>query len=334
MANKSNTALISIHPEHVSKILNGSKTFEFRKRISSRVSRIAIYATNPVQKIVAFADVEEIIQAPPQILWRNTRGGAGISYDFFQSYFCNSDVASALKIGNVQKLSSPISLKRKDLLLTPPQSYLFLDNKQVDVLDREEKESQPKRSLCFVGGIHGSGKSFISNKYISSFGYWSTSASSLIKKMQVNVPGDKRVENVTFNQNVLIEAFDNYSKGKSRIALDGHFCLINKNGDLEKVPKDIFQSLNPSILFLVYAPEDIIQMRLNKRKDKIRLNISLKDFQKEEKRYAIEIANMLEIPLVQIDSTKTAKVNFKVIKNAFDQILCDEQITFLEKEGS
>src|SRR5574344_1813355 len=176
VANKSNTALISIHPEHVSKILNGLKTFEFRKRISSRVSRIAIYATNPVQKIVAIADVEEIIQAPPQVLWRKTRGGAGISHNFFQSYFCNSDVANAIKIGNVQQFATPISLKRNDFLLTPPQSYLFLDDNQVDTLDREEKATVKKKSLCFIGGIHGSGKSFISNKYISSFGYWSTSA--------------------------------------------------------------------------------------------------------------------------------------------------------------
>ncbi len=49
--------LLSINPEHVEKILTGQKQFEFRKvRCRSDVSKIVIYATSPVMKIVGEAD--------------------------------------------------------------------------------------------------------------------------------------------------------------------------------------------------------------------------------------------------------------------------------------
>jgi len=46
--------LLSINPEHVENILNGSKLFEFRKiRCKNNVDKIIIYATFPVMRVVA-----------------------------------------------------------------------------------------------------------------------------------------------------------------------------------------------------------------------------------------------------------------------------------------
>lgn len=45
--------LLSINPIHVENILNGTKSYEFRKRACKKqVDRILIYSTNPVMKVV------------------------------------------------------------------------------------------------------------------------------------------------------------------------------------------------------------------------------------------------------------------------------------------
>ena len=55
--------LLSINPEHVENILNGTKQYEFRKvRCKSDVDQIIIYATAPQKIVVAKAEVEEIIE--------------------------------------------------------------------------------------------------------------------------------------------------------------------------------------------------------------------------------------------------------------------------------
>ena len=71
--------LISIHPKFVEKILTGEKRFEFRKHIPScEISHILIHATTPEKRLVAIAEVEQVLQAPPSVLWEQTKYAAGI----------------------------------------------------------------------------------------------------------------------------------------------------------------------------------------------------------------------------------------------------------------
>lgn len=66
--------LISIHPKFVEKILTGEKRFEFRKHIPScEISHILIHATTPEKRLVAIAEVEQVLQAPPSVLWEQTK---------------------------------------------------------------------------------------------------------------------------------------------------------------------------------------------------------------------------------------------------------------------
>jgi predicted transcriptional regulator len=123
-----NLILISIHPEHVQKILSGEKKFEFRKKIPTRqVRKMVIYATSPIMKVVAVADINATISSNPEKVWRLTRHASGISKRFFSDYFDNRSVAHALSIGEVRELETPVSLATLSRTMVAPQSYRFVD---------------------------------------------------------------------------------------------------------------------------------------------------------------------------------------------------------------
>lgn len=129
------TILISIHPEHVEKILSGEKRFEFRRKIpSDTIRRMVIYSTAPVMKVVAVAEIDSTITAKPESVWRKTRHASGITKQRFSKYFEKREVAHALAIRSVRELETPISLSELCHSLVPPQSYRFLDAAMLEYL--------------------------------------------------------------------------------------------------------------------------------------------------------------------------------------------------------
>ena len=60
------TILLFIKPEYVSRILEGSKRFEFRRSVAKRKEeRILIYSTAPVKKVVTLVEVTDMRQEFP-----------------------------------------------------------------------------------------------------------------------------------------------------------------------------------------------------------------------------------------------------------------------------
>ena len=89
--------LLSINPEYVNKIFNGSKKYEFRKvKCRSNVDSILIYETAPVMKVVGEATIKRIITGKPSDIWKETKTGSGISKTFFDLYYGNRDYAVGL----------------------------------------------------------------------------------------------------------------------------------------------------------------------------------------------------------------------------------------------
>jgi predicted transcriptional regulator len=130
-----NNILISIHPQHVAKILSGEKRFEFRKREPpDSVRRMVIYATAPIMKVVAVAEINRKLSAKPESIWKETRHASGITKQHFNDYFHERDVAHALEIGEVTELDCPLSLTDICLKLVAPQSYAFMDDSLVNKL--------------------------------------------------------------------------------------------------------------------------------------------------------------------------------------------------------
>ena len=92
--------IISINPEHVENILNGTKKYEYRKIAAKKdISSIIIYETTPIKRIVAEAEIIEVLMFEPEILWDKTKDASGISKEFFDDYFQNREIAYAYKLG-------------------------------------------------------------------------------------------------------------------------------------------------------------------------------------------------------------------------------------------
>ena len=118
--------LISINPEHVANILNGSKFYEFRKKgVKQNITSMLIYETAPTKKIVAEVEVLEILEDSPEKLWMRTREGAGISKKFYDEYFRGCGVAFAYKLGKVHIFETPKELSEFGAKAAP-QSFVYV----------------------------------------------------------------------------------------------------------------------------------------------------------------------------------------------------------------
>src|SRR5215471_9146392 len=107
------TILLSIKPEHADKIFDGFKRFEFRRVIfkSPSVSRVVVYASSPVQRIVGEFEVDEILSLHTRQLWLRTKHYSGIKKSFFDQYFQGRKRGFAIKIKRARRYSAPVLLK-------------------------------------------------------------------------------------------------------------------------------------------------------------------------------------------------------------------------------
>lgn len=119
--------LLSIKPQFVEEIINGRKTFEFRKAIPKQeVKTIVVYSSSPVCRIVGEFEVEKIICRRPDELWQETKQGAGISKSFFEAYFEGREQGYAIQIKEFRPYARPIPLREKYPNATPPQSFCYV----------------------------------------------------------------------------------------------------------------------------------------------------------------------------------------------------------------
>lgn len=121
------TILLSIKPEYVRRILEGSKRFEFRRQMAKRkVERILIYSTAPEMKVVASVEVLGVLKDSPKKLWETTHTYAGISRQKFMGYFSNRMVAYAYRLGKLQKFDTPKKLAEYGITAAP-QSFVYIE---------------------------------------------------------------------------------------------------------------------------------------------------------------------------------------------------------------
>lgn len=119
--------LMSINPEHVEKILNGTKKYEFRKHVSKIIpDKIIIYCTTPVQRIVGEVEVKEVLQDKPSKIWSLTSSKSGINKEFFDSYYDGRNTAVAYKLGAIKKYNKQKTLKDFGIKAAP-QSYMYIN---------------------------------------------------------------------------------------------------------------------------------------------------------------------------------------------------------------
>ncbi|MBD5096052.1 MAG: hypothetical protein HDT40_03430 [Lachnospiraceae bacterium] len=119
--------LLSINPNHVKNILNGTKRYEFRKKACKRhVDKILIYSTNPIMRVVGEAEVEEVLIDNPEIIWKKTEEKSGIDKTFFDQYYEDREQAVAYKLKNVIEYREPRELRDYGIRCAP-QSFQYIE---------------------------------------------------------------------------------------------------------------------------------------------------------------------------------------------------------------
>ncbi len=118
--------LLSINPEHVENIFNGTKKYEFRKKkCKESIDKIIIYSTAPVMKVVGEAVVEEVLEGSPTDVWQKTSKNSGINESFFQKYYNGREKAIAYKLKDIVKYESPKELSYYGIKAAP-QSFVYI----------------------------------------------------------------------------------------------------------------------------------------------------------------------------------------------------------------
>lgn len=125
------TALLSIKPEFVQAIFDGTKKFEFRKvNFRRKIDRIIIYATKPVGKIVGEFIVDDILKASPEELWHKTSSQAGIDEERYFQYFSGKNIGFAIKIKSAKRYEEAICPHSQYLNFVAPQSFMYICEKR------------------------------------------------------------------------------------------------------------------------------------------------------------------------------------------------------------
>lgn len=169
-----------------------------------------------------------------------------------------------------------------------------------------------QRKIIFVGGVHGVGKTTLCNSLCSKFNVIHHSASDLISKLkQIDLPSNKRVDNIDGNQDTLITAINEYLEFDKHYLLDGHFCLLDQDKRVTKIPLSTYTAISPMAVLLLYDDPRNIYARLKER-DKERYQMDLLiSFQQEEILYSESVASGLNIPYLKanpfMDSEKIEK---------------------------
>ena len=121
-------ALLSIHPQFAEAILNGEKLVEFRRtRFARDISRVVIYATQPIGKVVGWFEVAGIESHHPDDLWGKFHHCGGISEEDFRAYYSGREKGVAIRVRKSQRLKMAKCLSAICKTMRAPQSFTYLD---------------------------------------------------------------------------------------------------------------------------------------------------------------------------------------------------------------
>ena len=127
MRQRAMTVLLSIKPEFAEKIFDGTKKYEFRKSIfkNADVKTVIIYASSPVQRVIGEFTIDRILNDDLSTIWNETEHHAGITHDFYMSYFANKQKANAIKIRNAKRYAHARRLSDYNIHYAP-QSFAYI----------------------------------------------------------------------------------------------------------------------------------------------------------------------------------------------------------------
>lgn len=153
--------------------------------------------------------------------------------------------------------------------------------------------------VIFVAGTYGVGKSTLGQKLsqISLLPFYS--AGDLISEVNGESYGaNKVVQDKNKNQGILVEAVDNKLQTTPSIILAGHFCIFDKETNVDILPEHIFELLHIQKMVLLETSTERIAENLNKRDGKDYSLEAIETLKETERRQSKKIAKKINVPLL------------------------------------
>ena len=111
--------------------------------------------------------------------------------------------------------------------------------------------------LIFVAGVYGVGKSTLCESISKILEVPYYSASDLISNINGELYGvNKIVKDKDNNQNILIDAINQIYADNRSILLAGHFCIFDKNYEVDILPEGVFSQLKIKKIILEERNKD------------------------------------------------------------------------------
>lgn len=155
------------------------------------------------------------------------------------------------------------------------------------------------KSVYFIAGIYGVGKTTLCNSLSAKLDCPSFSASDLISgKVNEKYGANKAVSNKEGNQYVLIDAVNEILINSAKIILVGHFCIFNKENQVERLPVFVYRELHIEKIVLLEADINTICRRLSERDRKSYTFDSIRQLMYEENQMANTMAQQIGCPLL------------------------------------
>ncbi|MCS1261798.1 ATP-binding protein [Escherichia coli] len=168
--------------------------------------------------------------------------------------------------------------------------------------------------LIFIAGFHGVGKGYLCSFAKDDFGVTHVSASELIKNnSNIKFDNSKLTATPDKNQSILLTALNALKSKVSNILLDGHFTLINKNGDIEVLKQEVFEEMGLDGVILVEESPDTIRERIMKR-DGSDITYDLNKLMEAERENAKYVTNKINVPLIILESPTTNDLSIALEK--------------------
>ncbi|MEC4170201.1 ATP-binding protein [Pseudomonas sp. MS-1(2024)] len=159
--------------------------------------------------------------------------------------------------------------------------------------------------MIFVAGVYGVGKTTICELLSRELDYTVASASALIRQRrgQTTWNKNKKTHEIAQNQQHLIEALSELKALNRSVILDGHFALLDGDGKVVKIEKNVFFDLNIDVIVLIEGDAKEIVSRLSSRDTTQWSYSTIATLMAAERKGALEFHEESGVPLKIFDSS-------------------------------
>jgi predicted transcriptional regulator len=122
--------VLSIKPEYATKIVEGVKKVELRRRFPFGTvtgAKLFIYASAPIQAVVGYATIRIVEKLPVEQIWEKYNDVSCITRVDFDAYYKGCKSGFVIVLDSVVRLENPIPLAvlKEAFSFTPPQSFTY-----------------------------------------------------------------------------------------------------------------------------------------------------------------------------------------------------------------